>query len=345
MVTKTGWYNKNMTGNPPKYESHRHSLASRGIKTSAPKGVKGVSSAFSPTPNFDMVKKGRGNISIGDKIKIISDNELYDEYRKKVWVITHIARSQEEHQGYDKAVGGNLVSAEGLPFSLYDWEFEKTNKKTDMIIGKGIDFPMDEFHKGIRVETEHSKTVNRDPIAIARIALDHLEEDKEYYRKLAIMEKNVHNPKYDMYKNVKRGKMDMSLADLSKKLKKASKGVSKKAHDISKNIEKHNIERQEKAEKKLLHDIEVAKEELKLKKMQAKSDLLGMKHKESVQRQRQELARINKELEKGTSKEKAKIVAHKAGKEGLKIAGLIAKGVAKEVKIAISTEPPKRRKK
>ena len=133
MVTKTGWYNKNMTGNPPKYESHRHSLASRGIKTSAPKGVKGVSSAFSPTPNFDMVKKGRGNISIGDKIKIISDNELYDEYRKKVWVITHIARSQEEHQGYDKAVGGNLVSAEGLPFSLYDWEFEKTNKKTDMV--------------------------------------------------------------------------------------------------------------------------------------------------------------------------------------------------------------------
>ena len=59
MVTKTGWYNKNMTGNPPKYESHRHSLASRGIKTSAPKGVKGVSSAFSPTPNFDKVAKGQ----------------------------------------------------------------------------------------------------------------------------------------------------------------------------------------------------------------------------------------------------------------------------------------------
>ncbi|NOR85224.1 hypothetical protein GQ473_03835 [archaeon] len=57
MVGKTGWYNKNKSGRTVKYESHRHALASKGIKTALPKGVKNVSFSGSPTPNFDMVKK------------------------------------------------------------------------------------------------------------------------------------------------------------------------------------------------------------------------------------------------------------------------------------------------
>ena len=64
MVTKTGWYNKNMTGNPPKYESHRHSLASRGIKTALPKGSRIVSSGGSPTPNFDIVANSKTDMII-----------------------------------------------------------------------------------------------------------------------------------------------------------------------------------------------------------------------------------------------------------------------------------------
>jgi phosphate/sulfate permease len=41
-------------------------------------------------------------------------------------------------------------------------------------------FPMDEFHKGIGVEFEHTK----DPFKAATIAIDHLKEDPEYYTKL-----------------------------------------------------------------------------------------------------------------------------------------------------------------
>ncbi|NOR85207.1 hypothetical protein GQ473_03750, partial [archaeon] len=59
MKSKTGWYNKNKSGRTVKYESHRHSLASKGIKTALPKGAKNVSFSGSPTPNFDMVKKGK----------------------------------------------------------------------------------------------------------------------------------------------------------------------------------------------------------------------------------------------------------------------------------------------
>ena len=76
VMTKTGWYNRNKTGNTPKYEAHRHSLASRGIKTSAPKGVKGVSSAFSPTPNFDMVAKIDKNKSYLDYLKFSKKNVI-----------------------------------------------------------------------------------------------------------------------------------------------------------------------------------------------------------------------------------------------------------------------------
>ena len=71
-MTKTGWYNRNKTGNTPKYEAHRHSLASRGIKTSAPKGVKGVSSAFSPTPNFDRVQNST-DMCLADYTKILGN--------------------------------------------------------------------------------------------------------------------------------------------------------------------------------------------------------------------------------------------------------------------------------
>lgn len=46
------------------------------------------------------------------------------------------------------------------------------------------EFPMDEFRKGVEVETEHTN----DPLQAARIALDHLAEDPQYYTKLATIE-------------------------------------------------------------------------------------------------------------------------------------------------------------
>lgn len=48
---------------------------------------------------------------------------------------------------------------------------------------------LDAFQKGFEVEKEHSKTVNDNLITIARITLDHLEEDIEYYKKLEKVEK------------------------------------------------------------------------------------------------------------------------------------------------------------
>lgn len=65
-MKKTGWYNKNKLGYSVKHESHRHALASKGIKTSRPKSPKGFSTKGTPTPNFDMVKGSK--VSEYDKI-------------------------------------------------------------------------------------------------------------------------------------------------------------------------------------------------------------------------------------------------------------------------------------
>ena len=39
-------------------------------------------------------------VKIGDKIKIVSDNENYDRFRNKVWIVNHIATNTKEHIGY-----------------------------------------------------------------------------------------------------------------------------------------------------------------------------------------------------------------------------------------------------
>ena len=64
-------------------------------------------------------------VKIGDKIKIISENENYNEYRDKTWIVEDIATSIAEHPGYDAGVGGELISCIDLPVSLYEYEFEE----------------------------------------------------------------------------------------------------------------------------------------------------------------------------------------------------------------------------
>lgn len=51
-----------------------------------------------------------------------------------------------------------------------------------------VDIAVAEWIKGCDHELEHWKTVNGNPIIIARIALDHLREDPRYYQKLEKME-------------------------------------------------------------------------------------------------------------------------------------------------------------
>lgn len=64
-------------------------------------------------------------IRIGTKIRIISDNENYIPYLGKKWRINHIAKNRDQHIGYDESMEGEaLVDCDGLPFSLYEYEFE-----------------------------------------------------------------------------------------------------------------------------------------------------------------------------------------------------------------------------
>ena len=64
-------------------------------------------------------------IKIGSRIRITSDNECYNKFRRKIWVVSHIARNRNEHPGYDEGCGGILIDCHGLPVSLYEWEFEE----------------------------------------------------------------------------------------------------------------------------------------------------------------------------------------------------------------------------
>lgn len=55
----------------------------------------------------------------------------------------------------------------------------------------GVDFltiDVNEWIAGCDHELEHWETVNGNPLTIAKIALDHLREDKDYYKKLRQME-------------------------------------------------------------------------------------------------------------------------------------------------------------
>ena len=76
-----------------------------------------------------MYKKIRPQI--GDKIWIKSDNENYIPYLNKSFTITHVARSIDEHPGYDDSMKGEaLVDCDGLPFSLYEYEFDYLSYST-----------------------------------------------------------------------------------------------------------------------------------------------------------------------------------------------------------------------
>lgn len=63
-------------------------------------------------------------VRVNDRIRITSDNEAYDPFRDRLWVVELISYSVKDHPGYDSDVGGPLIDCYDLPVSLYDWEFE-----------------------------------------------------------------------------------------------------------------------------------------------------------------------------------------------------------------------------
>lgn len=63
-------------------------------------------------------------VKIGDRIRILNQNENYDKWVDKIWIVTKISRNTKEHPGYDGCNNEPLVDCEDLPVSLYAWEFE-----------------------------------------------------------------------------------------------------------------------------------------------------------------------------------------------------------------------------
>lgn len=68
------------------------------------------------------------DLKIGDKIKIISENENYSKYMDQIWTINYIDYDGSSY-GFDESIGQVLVSCEGLPFSLYPYEFSVVERK------------------------------------------------------------------------------------------------------------------------------------------------------------------------------------------------------------------------
>lgn len=64
-------------------------------------------------------------VEVGSEIRIISDNENYEPYLDRTWIVESIAFCVKDHPGYDTAVGGPLIDCVDLPFSLYKYEFEE----------------------------------------------------------------------------------------------------------------------------------------------------------------------------------------------------------------------------
>lgn len=71
-------------------------------------------------------------------------------------------------------------------FNLTDAEQVVENMDLDL---ESLGFGLDELLKGLNVELEHQELTGGDLMMTAQIALDHLNEDPEYYDKLAQMEK------------------------------------------------------------------------------------------------------------------------------------------------------------
>ena len=72
-------------------------------------------------------------LKIGDETKLNEEgkqNECYKDFEDKILIITHIAKSQKDHRGYDETFEGhplysfNFEDGTECPNSLYGYEVE-----------------------------------------------------------------------------------------------------------------------------------------------------------------------------------------------------------------------------
>ena len=70
-------------------------------------------------------------MDISDKVRVISDNECYDNFRDLTLIIIHKATNTYQHPGYDESMGGMPLfdfkgeHGEDIPCSLYEYEIEE----------------------------------------------------------------------------------------------------------------------------------------------------------------------------------------------------------------------------
>jgi len=70
------------------------------------------------------------HFKLNQKVKVSpeNDNDCYNSFRDEVLIITHVAKSKEEHPGYDEGVSPDYlydlktVSGKDVHCSLYDYE-------------------------------------------------------------------------------------------------------------------------------------------------------------------------------------------------------------------------------
>lgn len=67
-------------------------------------------------------------LKIGDKFMLTEDaiDNYGEQYRDKIFTVSHVATNTEQHRGYDNSMEGMaLYDAEELNFSVYEYEIEE----------------------------------------------------------------------------------------------------------------------------------------------------------------------------------------------------------------------------
>jgi hypothetical protein len=70
-------------------------------------------------------------LKIGSKIRIIIDNDSYEEFMNQDLIVIHIAKNEQQHPGYDRTMNGMALvdtktkDNKSVPFSLYEYEFSE----------------------------------------------------------------------------------------------------------------------------------------------------------------------------------------------------------------------------
>ena len=71
---------------------------------------------------------------IGDRVKIVSDNEHYDNFRDKILIVENYSTNSNNCPAYDETMEGMQLmdfkteeNNESVPFSLYEYEVKISN--------------------------------------------------------------------------------------------------------------------------------------------------------------------------------------------------------------------------